>query len=67
VKPLSEYTEQELIQGAKMGSLDTLFESMRRLRVAVEGLSKASTVLTVVIIVLMVVQIAVAVWPKAAP
>jgi hypothetical protein len=60
-KPLSEYTDAELVAGAKMGSQDPILESMRRLRVAVEKQSSASGRLTWAIIALMLVQIVVAI------
>lgn len=60
-KPYREQTDQELaaLAGVQGGAH---IESMRRLRVAVERLNAAGTALTVTVIVLMLVQIALAVW-----
>jgi hypothetical protein len=67
VSDLTNYTERSdrdlaLSAGVQAGNQ---IEAMRRLRVAVERQSRASTVLTWAIIVLMVVQIAVALMSRA--
>ena len=61
--PFPDYPDAQLAKDIGVGgNLGYLVESIRRLRLAVENLSRASTILAIVMIALVVVQIGIAIY-----